>query len=465
MLFIQYSGIILQSFEISLFLSLVSFALLVLYTIDIVGVNSVLFLFVILFGLYGYSVPVSVFFNADIGWHRVAKLKTWQLVDDTLFSFMLSNQLALLAILIAYIIFVRRRTMRIPFNGNNGVRFGYFHFSIIAGILSSCSEGINFLRVGGFSAIRNGKAFYQGAVNDLILNIPYEGFFFISVALFAIFFTSLKTPNGKYLIYLPLYMASISFVLLVNLMIGERGLLVVALFIFFPGYTVGYRITKVKKRYILLLGILYVGFSFLTLLREDRIKYEGFFKFVDTYQNLIVRIMNPANTEFGSPALNYRIFMDKKETGYKYKLGKTYLEISYAFIPTYIYPGKPIGIVYEFRNKYFPERRQQGSTAGTGFSSLMEAYMNFGYIGPLLVYFISIFFLIYLESKKGGGNMFINLLYLLSFNLFLIFSRSSSQYILQNAVFYLVEIVVVVLIYKALPKKLFSKLEALNEKA
>ena len=166
--------------------------------------------------------------------------------------------------------------------------------------------------------------------------------------------------------------------------------------------------------------------------------------------------MNPANTEFGSPALNYRIFFDRKPKDYEFKWGKTYTEISVAFIPTYIYPGKPKGIVFEFRDRYFAERKELGSTAGTGFSSLMEAYMNFGYFGPFLIYSISIFLLIYVESKKGRNNMFINLFYLLLFNIFLIFSRSSSQYILYNLIFYLVQIGIVVVVYKVLPKKAFT---------
>lgn len=423
------------------------------------GVNSVLFLFMILFGLYGYSVPISIFFEADIGWHRVAKLSTWQSVDFTLYSFMLSNQLALLAIALLYLFFIKRRTMNILNSGHKEPKFSYFYFAIIAGLFASFSEALNFFRVGGFNAISNGKAYYQGAVNDLVLNIPYEGFLYISIGLFAMFFASLGRSMDKYVIYLPIYLTSIFFVLFTNLLIGERGLLVVAMVIFFLGFTIKTRIIKVKFIYFVIIGLLYVAFSFLTLLREDRIKYEGFTKFITTYETTLFRIMNPANTEFGAPALNYRIFMELKDPNYNYKYGATYLEISTAFIPIYIYPNKPIGIVYEFRNTYFPERRKQGSTAGTGFSSLMEAYMNFSYFGPFLVYFFFLFVLVYLESKRANDNIFINLFYLLSFNVFLIFSRSSSQYIFQTATFYLIQIALVVIVYKTLPKKVLASLK------
>lgn len=449
----------LEWFNAGLSFSLLSYGLLLYYTMKSAGVNSVLFLFMILFGLYGYSVPLSIFFEADIGWHRVAKLSTWQSVDFTLFSFMLSNQLALLAITLLYLLFIKRRTMNILNSDYKEPKFSYFYFAIIAGLFASISEALNFFRVGGFNAINRGKAYYQGAVNDLVLNIPYEGFLYISIGLFAMFFASLGRSTNKYFIYLPIYFLSIGFVLFTNLLIGERGLLIVAMVIFFLGFTIKVRITKVRFLYFILIGVLYIGFSFLTLLREDRIKYKGFAKFISTYETTLVRIMNPANSEFGAPALNYRIYMDLKEEDYNYKWGATYLEISTAFIPVYIYPNKPIGIVYEFRNTYFPERRKQGSTAGTGFSSLMEAYMNFGYFGPFLIYLLFLFVLIYLESKRANENIFINLFYLLSFNVFLIFSRSSSQYIFQTTIFYLIQIAAVVFVYKVLPKKVLATLK------
>ena len=411
--------ILFEAFNAALLTSLLSFFILLYHTMRAVGVNSVLFLFMILFGLYGYSVPVSVFFEADIGWHRVAKLSTWEKVDDTLFSFLLSNQLALLAITLLYFFFVNKRIMREGNQGDDPSKIIYYRIAIVAGILSSLSEGLNFVRAGGFSTMFKGKAFYQGAVNDLALNIPYEGFFYIAVALFGQFFASTKS-KVKYITYLPYFLGSISFVLFVNIAIGERGTLLVAMVVFTLAYTIKQRIRSIKPKYIVLLAILYALFNVFTLLREKSIVYEGLGSFLKDNKEKLYKLMNPANTEFGSPALNYRIFFDRKPKDYEFKWGKTYTEISVAFIPTYIYPGKPKGIVFEFRDRYFAERKELGSTAGTGFSSLMEAYMNFSYFGPFLIYSISIFLLIYVESKKGRNNMFINLFYLLLFNIFLI---------------------------------------------
>ena len=455
----------LQWYGLGLFFSLVSYGLILYQTFKTVGVNSVLFLFMVLFGMYGYSVPISVFFDADIGWHRVAKLRSWQKVDDTLFSFLISNQLALLATALLYLVFVKRRLMQIPSQLQKRTNTNYFRFAIIAGLLSSFSEGLNFLRAGGFGAISQGKAFYQGAVNDLAMNIPYEGFFYISIALFAQFFASVHSRSDKYLTYLPPFLLSIAFVLFINLAIGERGTLLVAIVVFVLGYTIKKRIVKVGFTYVVLLSFLYVAFNVLTLLREKSVEYKGFTKFIDTYDQKLYKLMNPANSEFGSPALNYRIFIDRKPEDYKFKLGRTYTEITTAFIPRYVYPNKPKGIIFEFGDQYFLERKELGSTAGTGFSSLMEAYMNFGYLGPFVVYLVFLFFLIYMESKRGRNQLFTDLLYLLLFNVFLIFSRSASQYILYTLLMYIAQILVVVVVYKVLPKKIFTVLNSIDAKA
>jgi len=418
----------------------------------------------ILFGMYGYSVPISVFFDADIGWHRVEKLRTWQKVDATLFSFLISNQLALLATSFLYLVFVRRKIMRLPSESQQLPNINYFRFAIIAGVLSSLSEGLNFVRAGGFGAIGQGKAFYQGAVNDLALNIPYEGFFYISIALFAQFFASVQRKSDKYLTYLPPFLLSIAFVLFINLAIGERGTLLVSIVIFVLGYTIKKRIVKIGFSYLVLLSFLYVAFNVLTLLREKSVEYKGFGKFFATYDQKLYKLMNPANSEFGSPALNYRIFINQKPDDYDFKLGKSYTEITTAFIPRYVYPNKPKGIIFEFRDQYFPERKAMGSTAGTGFSSLMEAYMNFGYVGPFIVYLIFMFFLIYMESKRGREQLFADLLYLLLFNVFLIFSRSASQYILYTLFLYIGQILVVAMVYKLLPKQVFKILKTTDAK-
>lgn len=448
-----------DSFKASLFFSLLSYFLTLRFVLKRTGWNSVFFLFLILFGLYGYSVPVSVYFNLDIGWHRVAKLSTWQMVDNTLISFMVSNQLAFLAILLVIAMYVKRKYLEIDQNRTIVEKRSYLQLSIIAGIFSSLSEFLNFYRVGGFKAIANGKAYYQGAVNDLVLNIPYEGFFFISVGLFGLYLNSVNQSILSRFYDIISYLISISVVLLVNISIGERGSIVVALVIFMLAISYNKRFTRIRGALFFYGFILYLAFNVLTLLREKSITYEGLRPFLNEHGERLTKLMNPANTEFAASALNYRIYMDKRPEDYKYRLGATYAEVFWGFIPTYVWPGKPTSIIYQFRDTYFPERRKQGSTAGTGFSSLMEAHMNFGYLGPLITYLLSALFLIYFETKKGKPGLYHSLLYLLLFNIYLIYSRSASQYILFNLVLYNIQLLIVLVAYRIVPKRAFEYLK------
>ncbi|WP_456867480.1 O-antigen polymerase [Galbibacter sp. BG1] len=446
--------LLFQFYDLGLFFSVVSYLIILNFTLKTVGFNSILFIFLILFGLYGYSVPISVYYHLDIGWHRVAKLSTWEKVDSSLYSYLISNQLALLAIIILFIFFVNRKIMNIKFDNNKTIKYSYLRLALIAGFLSSISALINFLRVGGFTTVLKGKAYYQGAVNDLVLNIPYEGFFYISIALFSLFLINIKVRYLSFY-YAIQFIGSISFVLFINLIIGERGLLVIGMAIFFLGYYSHIRMTSLKFKYLIILSVLYILFNTLTLLREKSIKYNGAIDFYTNNKEMLYRLMNPANTEFAASAFNYRIFYHYKESDYQFELGKTYTEILVAFFPTYIYPNKPKSITYKFRDEYFPERKKQGSSAGTGFSSLMEAYMNFGYFGPFIIYFIFVFIIIYIESKRGEKSLLIKCIYLLLLNILLIFSRSASQYILFTSILYFIQVIFVVLLYKYIPKKFF----------
>lgn len=446
---------IFNYYNIGLLFSLLSYLLILVYTLKTAGFNSILFLFLVLFGLYGYSVPVSIIFDLDIGWHRVAKLSSWQKVDNTLYSYLISNQIALFAIIILSIFFINKKTMNSPHLDGRSIKYSYFKLSLISGYIASFCALLDFIRVGGFSAVSRGKAFYQGAVNDLVLNIPYDGFFFISTALFALFISNIKNRVGL-TFFISQYFFAVSFVFLINLIIGERGLLVVGIVIFFLGLFMKSRLRKVKIKYIFVLSILYLLFNTLTLLREKDIEYKNLKFFFSENKEKLLSLMNPANTEFAASAFNYRIFYHNKSEDFEFKFGKTYTEVLVAFFPTYVYPNKPKSIIYEFRDTYFPERKKMGSTAGTGFSSLMEAYMNFGYIGPFIVYFIFVFLIIYLENKRRKNSLYVKVFYLLFFNVILIFSRSASQYILFTLILYLLQVLLVAAVYKLTPKKVFS---------
>ena len=77
---------------------------------------------------------------------------------------------------------------------------------------------------------------------------------------------------------------------------------------------------------------------------------------------------------------------------YEFKYGESYVKGLLITIPSFLYPWeKPQQITYEFRDKYFAEEAKRSSIAGTAFSSIMESYWNFGYVGIVIMYIIFFF--------------------------------------------------------------------------
>ena len=196
---------------------------------------------------------------------------------------------------------------------------------------------------------------------------------------------------------------------------------------------------------ILGLGVLYLAFNILTILREPEKEFTSIESFYHENGNLLGRLMNPSNTEFGAAAYNYRLFTSED---FKYKYGTTYLETILSPIPTYVYPKKPKSISYVYRDKFNADRKKQGSIAGTGFSSLLEAYINFWYFGPFIIYFFLGIVIVLLENYRNTNRIFIDVFYLISFSLFMIFSRSASSYILLKLMFYIFQILSPIILYQ-----------------
>ena len=97
--------------------------------------------------------------------------------------------------------------------------------------------------------------------------------------------------------------------------------------------------------------------------------------------------LNPAATEFGAAFGNFSEFVS--QGGERPRLGSSYLQSLLLPIPEFLYPGKKPGqIAYQFRDRFFPAMADAGAIAGTAYSSLLEAYVNFGIGGGLAVYFL-----------------------------------------------------------------------------
>ncbi|MEN6396184.1 MAG: O-antigen polysaccharide polymerase Wzy, partial [Methanoregula sp.] len=112
------------------------------------------------------------------------------------------------------------------------------------------------------------------------------------------------------------------------------------------------------------------------------------------------KFMNPGMNEFGAAFGNFSEYVKSGDSTRRW--GKTYVTALAVPVPSFLYPGeKPRQITYEFRDRFFSSERARGRIAGTAFSSVLEAYMNFGTAGVLGVYFLVGMALVFLERAKN----------------------------------------------------------------
>lgn len=283
---------------------------------------------------------------------------------------------------------------------------------IITMLISTVFQLINTFRAGGISALMLGKAYYQAQESALTLTLPAEIVNLLAFACISIYL-SLKISNKQKINYLLLFITAIIFLpyLLIIVFLGQRGKLLHIIITCFIGIFNFIPFKKISVRIIIFAIIAYLGMGILTatrsityLLKEDS---ELFWELA-TDKERYINALNPGRGEFGCAYGNYNFFMLKNN--FEYKLGDSYIKGFLMLVPAFAYPGvKPTQITYEFRDTYFPSEVNRSSIAGTGFSSILEAYWNFGYIGVFIIYTIYGLILAKLDLKVSN-NSFISLI-------------------------------------------------------
>jgi len=139
----------------------------------------------------------------------------------------------------------------------------------------------------------------------------------------------------------------------------------------------------------------------------------------------LLQAINPAANEFGATLGNFSEYL--KTGAQQPGLGRSYLVGLLLPVPSSLYPGKkPQQIGFEFRDLVFPAVAEQGSIAGTGYSSILEAYYNFREVGVFAVYFLWGMVLVLIERRRlRAVSMWFALLYLMFVPSAVAFHRSS----------------------------------------
>lgn len=334
----------------------------------------------------------------------------------------------------------------------------YIILAIICMTLCTCFEVVNFFRVGGITTLIKGKAVYQAAVANLSLALPSDIFACIAVELCTLYTIINKKVNKKIdWIGIAIVIGISMPFLIINLFLGKRGVLVNLILIIFLTITYFKPIKFIKKNLIIICIIIYLVMTFLyanraimPLILTDKATFakEAFSK------ERIEKALNPGGNEFGAAFGNFNKFYTRGN--YNHKYGETYLKGLLICIPSFLYLGeKPQQITYEFRDEYFASEAKRSAIAGTAFSSILEAYWNFDYIGILAIYFIIGYMLQKLDMYWRNHSEFSFLLYILISPFLVSFHRSAFGDIFSSIV--LKSLALLVFVYIPLKYKNIGK--------
>lgn len=307
-----------------------------------------------------------------------------------------------------------------------------YKISILLAFVASISEVINLIRIGGISVLFSGKAVYQSLSSELTLTLPSSDFMIVAFSFFGLFlgvsYENRKSLKGVKSNILKFSIVSFPFILLYTIL-GQRGILLTLFIGILIGITYYNPIKKIKPRLVVISLVFYVFLSFLFANRSNMyLIMEDFGYLIETAfeKERIVEALNPGGNEFGAAFGNYSEFYLKHGNKFDAMLGETYIKGLVMPIPSFFYPGeKPQQITYQFRDEFFASEANRGRIAGTAFSSVIEAYMNFKHLGVLMVYFFIGMILQFFDKKYKYKNLITSLTYISLISTTVIFHRSA----------------------------------------
>ena len=404
--------------------------------------NNVILIFIAFSFLYGLSGPIVALLG-----------KQFLPVFGNYFDFgswFLSYSLSEIALLLSIIIFYRKDDSnndndKIEINEN---KINYLaKMSNIIMLLGSVFQLINMYRVGGFTTLFMDKAVYQARETELTLTLPVTQFINISIACLSLYigYCRFKKIKINKSIIIKEIIFSIPYLLQI-LLLGQRGNLLSMFVIFFIGIYYFKPLKHLKGKVMLIIILLYLLTVFLytnrgiiSLISKDRNLFYNKVSDISRYVDNI----NPGSNEFSVPFGNYNTVIISGH--YNYKYGESYLRGLLLLVPSFLYPGiKPAQITYEFRNNYFASFGEKSSISGTAFSSILEAYWNFGYTGVFIMYFVYGIIIIYIEKTHKKKKEFYKLFYLLFTASIVSFSRTQLGGIINLLLYIYIYIMIIV---------------------
>ncbi|HEY8366976.1 MAG TPA: O-antigen polymerase [Bacteroidia bacterium] len=412
--------------DLSIFFSVIASIMLIFLARKLIGNYSNFTVVFLAFScFYGLSGPIAVNYGKGIPNVFPAPY----LVD----YFLLHYSLAVLGITIGLIIFGSLKSSEID------IKYQMPHWNekillilmYVFATTASLMEMVNLIRAGGFEVLFAGKAVYQSVVSDLTGTLPSQEMMLLATSFLGLTLsnsTKIKSKLCRLSIITSFLLLGIVNILIL-VILGQRGELLSLVVVFIIGYLYFSPLKRIKPKILIIILVLYLSMSFLYGIRSQL----GYVLSTKDWDILITRIskpefwitiLNPASNEFGAPFGNFNTYIlyGKREL----KWGRTYITGLTVLIPRFIWPGKPQSVTYEFRDTFFPEWVQRGSISGTAYSSILEAYVNFGTIGVPIVYFLIALAMGWLEKKRlHSRSLAFTIFYLTLLPEAIIFHRSS----------------------------------------
>jgi oligosaccharide repeat unit polymerase len=265
-------------------------------------------------------------------------------------------------------------------------------FAVLVGLAASATEVTNLVRAGGLGVLLRGKAVYQSAIADMAGTLPSESLAAAAAALLGLALASRSANRLAPARYVTGVVLALAPLLAIATVLGQRGQILNWILAATVAYSYGRGRIVLRPRMIGWALVIYVGLGSLYAGRAffgPALGLGNWSSVIDVAltPERMTEALNPASNEFGAPFGNFNTYVANDPQ--PHELGSTYLESVILPVPRWIYPGaKPVQVGVNFRDRFFPAAADQGSIAGTAYSSILEAYVNFGAWGIAPVYLV-----------------------------------------------------------------------------
>lgn len=373
---------------------------------------TLILLFWIAHALYGLSSPISIYFGAELG---EVFAKPYRIGE-----FLLHYALASIGLLLGFMGGAARQAAvpvrRCPPSSASSST-PLWQAALLTALIASTLHVRTLTQLGGLTIFEQGKAFFhlqasEGGIFDLssFIGVLSAGLVGLALGISPPTSTRRRLP----LLFWGLLMAPI---MVSSFLMGERGVIVFLLLTGATGYFFYKPLPRLSRRAVVVLTLMYL-FLILTFITRGTVGRAilgaaDWANLRDIGAETWVRYLNPALIEFGAPFGNFNTYLNNNRTEGALRWGETYTRGLRSITNQLVGGDRYPSITEEFRDAFYSDLSLTGH--GVAFSSLLEAYINYGTPGVLCVYGVLGALLALAERKRYGRHSLLFVLVYLAF--------------------------------------------------